>query len=109
MSFSLSAASYLVTGGVGVTIGTIGAALIQAFTSRSEGRAHAADMVADAAGNLTDRLTRLNDRLDDENKQMRRAIILLTDVVDQIIPLVGAPPETIAQLKKANNSAKLAV
>jgi hypothetical protein len=40
---------------------------------------------------------------------MRNALMLLTDVVDQIIPLVNAPPSTIADLKKANNAAKLAV
>lgn len=99
----------IITGGLGVTIGSVGAAVIQAFTRRSENRAHAADMVADAAGNLADRLTKLNDELEGENRQMRNALLLLTDVVDQIIPLVNAPPSTIAQLKKANNAAKLSV
>lgn len=99
----------LITGGLGVTLGSIGAAIIQAITRRSENRAHAADMVADAAGNLADRLSKLNDKLDGENRQMRNAILLLTDVVDQIIPLVSAPPHTIASLKKANNAAKMAI
>lgn len=99
----------LITGGLGVTLGSIGAAAVQAFTRRSENRAHAADMVADAAGNLADRLSRLNDKLDGDNKQMRNAILLLTEVVDQIIPLVSAPPQTIAHLKKANNAAKMAI
>lgn len=104
-----SIVSALVTGGVGVTLGSIGTAVVQSFTGRSESRAHAADMVADAAGNLADRLSKLNEKLDGENRQMRTAILLLTDVVDQILPLVNAPPQTIAQLKKVNNAAKMAV
>jgi hypothetical protein len=109
MSGVSATASLLVSGGLGVTIGTVATAVIQAMTVRGETKARAADMVADAAGNVTDRVTKLNDRLDAENHQMRTAIILLTDVVDQIIPLVQATPETVAQLKKANNAAKMAV
>ncbi len=101
--------SVLITGGLGVTLGSIGVAAIQAFTKRNENRAHAADLVSDAAGNLADRLSKLNDKLDGENRQMRMALLMLTDVVDQIIPLVNAPPTVIANLKKANNAAKMAV
>ena len=105
----ISVVSALVTGGVGVTLGSIGTAIVQSITGKSESRAHAADMVADAAGNLADRLSKLNEKLDGENRQMRTAILLLTDVVDQILPLVNAPPQTVAQLKKVNNAAKMAV
>lgn len=99
----------LITGGAGVSLGAIGAAAVQAFSGKNKSRAQAADLVADAAGNLADRLSKLNEKLDGENRQMRTAILLLTDQVDTILPLVNAPPHTIAQVKKANNSAKLAV
>lgn len=99
----------LLVGGGGVSIGAIATAIVQSMTGKSESRAHAADMVADAAGNLADRLSKLNEKLDGENRQMRTAILLLTDVVDQVSPLINAPPQTIAQLKKVNNAAKMAV
>lgn len=105
----ISIVSALVSGGVGVSMGAIGTAVVQSVSGKSESRAHAADMVADAAGNLADRLSKLNEKLDGENRQMRTAILLLTDVVDQILPLVNAPPQTVAQLKKVNNAAKMAV
>lgn len=105
----MSVVTGLVTGGVGLSLGAVGTAVIQSMTGKSESRAHAADMVADAAGNLADRLSRLNEKLDGENRQMRTAILLLTDVVDQVSPLINAPPQTIAQLKKVNNAAKMAV
>jgi hypothetical protein len=105
----ISVVTGLITGGVGVSLGAIGTAIVQSMSGKSESRAHAADLVADAAGNLADRLSRLNEKLDGENRQMRTAILLLTDVVDQVTPLVSAPPQTIAQLKKINNAAKMAV
>jgi NAD(P)-dependent dehydrogenase (short-subunit alcohol dehydrogenase family) len=101
--------SALVTGGAGVSVGAIGTAIVQAMSGKNQSRAHAADLVADAAGNLADRLSKLNEKLDGENRQMRTAILLLTDQVDTILPLVNAPPHTIATLKKSNNAAKLAV
>lgn len=105
----VQAVSSLIVGGLGISIGAIGTAIIQSITGKSETRAHAADMVADAAGNLADRLSKLNDKLDGENRQMRTAILLLTDQVDDCLPFITATPDMIAKLKKANNSAKLAV
>jgi hypothetical protein len=99
----------LVTGGAGVSLGAIGTAVVQAVSGKNQSRAQAADLVADAAGNLADRLSKLNEKLDGENRQMRNAILLLTDQVDVILPLVNAPPTTIASLKRVNNAAKMAV
>lgn len=109
MSSIGSVVTALVTGGAGVSLGAIGTAVVQAFSGKNQNRAQAADLVADAAGNLADRLSKLNEKLDGENRQLRNAILLLTDQVDTVLPFVTAPPNTIATLKKANNSAKLAV
>jgi hypothetical protein len=94
---------------VGAAFGAVGGEIVRHFTTRKETSAHAMEMMTDAAGNLADRLARLNERLDGENRQLRTAIMLLTDVVDQIIPLVSAPHHIVAELKKANNAAKMAV
>lgn len=83
--------------------------LIQHFSHRSETRAHAADLIAEAAGNMTDRMSKLNEQLDARNRQMRTAIMLLTDAVDQILPFIDASPQIVQQLKKANNAAKTAI
>lgn len=94
---------------VTAALGAIGSEVVRHMTTKKETSAHAIEMMTDAAGNLADRLARLNERLDGENRQLRTAIMLLTDVVDQIIPLVSAPPHVVAELKKANNAAKMAV
>lgn len=99
----------MITGGAGVSMGAIGTAIVQAASGKRHSRALAADLVADAAGGLADRLSKLNEKLDGENRQMRTAILLLTDQVDVVLPHITASPSVIGSLKKANNSAKLAV
>jgi hypothetical protein len=66
-------------------------------------------LIAEAAGNMTDRMSRLNEQLDARNRQMRTAIMLLTDAVDQILPFIDTSPQVVQQLKKANNAAKTAI
>lgn len=104
-----SVASLLVSGGLGAAITAFATPLIQHFSHRSETRAHAADLIAEAAGNVTDRISKLNEQLDARNRQMRTAIMLLTDAVDQVIPSIDSTPSVIEQLKKANKAAKTAI
>lgn len=101
--------SLLVAGGAGSGITAIITPLIQHISHRSETRAHAADLIAEAAGNMTDRMSKLNEQLDARNRQMRTSIMLLTDAVDQIIPFIDASPQVVQQLRKANNAAKTAI
>jgi hypothetical protein len=101
--------SLLISGGAGMGLTALLTPVIQHFSHRSETRAHAADLIAEAAGNFTDRVAKLNEQLDARNRQMRTSIMLLTDVVDQVIPFVDASPAVIQQLKKANNAAKTAI
>lgn len=108
MSFS-AVAGLLLSGGAGAGITALITPVVQHFSHRSETRAHAADLIAEAAGNMTDRMSKLNEQLDTRNRQMRTSIMILTDAVDQIIPFVDAPPGVVQQLKKANIAAKTAI
>jgi hypothetical protein len=58
---------------------------------------------------LADQLDRLNERLERENAKMRAAIVLLTDVVDEILPYVVTDTDVIDRAKAANHAARATV
>jgi hypothetical protein len=116
--------------GAGAGIGTIGAAVITSRGQKGESRAHAADLIANAAGELADRVTKLNEHLEVQNQDLheaigaaeaharaaeekslaqRRAIILLTDVIDEILGDLELSPAKHAQLAEATKAARLAL
>lgn len=97
----------LVTGGVGATLGGIATALVQVVSKKGETRARAADIVADAAGGLADRLNHLNEGLEVENRQLRQTMRLLTAAVDEVLHEIESP--SVLKLRKANNAAKLSL
>ena len=92
----------LVTGGLGATVGGLLTAVLQVMSRRGESRATAADLVTRAAGSLVERLDR-------ENKQLREAVLLLTDVLDEVLPLVQAPPAIMEKLRSAKRTAQRSV
>jgi hypothetical protein len=94
----------LITGGLGAAVGSIGTALIQTLSGRGVSRAEAADRVTNAAGNLADRLDRMNTTLERENIAMRKAVVALTDVMDEVIPLI---PDAAIRTK-AHDAIKIA-
>lgn len=96
----------LLTGGVGAALGTVGTAMVQSMSSRGESRASAADRVTNAAGNLADRLDKLNSDLERENKQMRLAMIALTEAIEELLPL-APDDETRDKIKAAINIARV--
>jgi formiminotetrahydrofolate cyclodeaminase len=97
----------LVTGGVGAAVGGVGTALIQSVSHKGESRAAAADLVTNAAGNLADRLDKLNTRLECENAQMRKAMVALTEAVEELLPVVTDEP-TRRRVQKAISAARVA-
>lgn len=92
----------IVTGGLGATVGGLLTALLNVWSRRGESRAAAADLVTKAAGTLVDRLDR-------ENKALREAVLLLTDVLDEVLPQLEAPSDAVAKLKAAKLAAQRAV
>lgn len=108
MSLSDSVSALLNTG-IGAVVGAIAVSLINIWGKKGESRATAADLVTNAAGGLIDRLERTNERLDKENKQMRAAIITLTDVVDEMITVCDLDEATKKRLHEANHRAKMVV
>lgn len=94
--------STLVTGGLGATLGSVLTAVLQVVSKRGESRANAADLVTKAASSIMDRLDR-------ENKALRQAVLLLTDVLDEALPQLQAPEEMLAKLKAAKLAAQMAV
>lgn len=92
----------LISGGLGATIAAVAVAVIQTWGKRSEARAHAADLITHAATEMIDRLQR-------DNKELREAVLLLTDVLDMSLPLIDAPPEVLDKLKEAKRAAERAV
>lgn len=94
----------LVSGGAGASLGTIVAAAITSRTQRGESRARAADLVTTASERIIIRLER-------ENEQMRKAILLMTDVLDELLSdsEFHASATAIAKLKQAKRAAQLAI
>jgi seryl-tRNA synthetase len=97
----------LVTGGVGAAVGGVGTALIQSVSHKGESRAAAADLLTNAAGNLADRLDRMNHHLSEENAQMRAALVALTEAVEELLPAVD-DEQTRRRVQKAISSARRA-
>jgi saccharopine dehydrogenase-like NADP-dependent oxidoreductase len=97
----------LVTGGVGAAVGGVGTAIVQSMSHKGESRAAAADLVTNAAGNLADRLDKMNTRLVQENAQMRKALVALTEAVEELLPAVG-DDQTRRRVQKAITAARLA-
>lgn len=92
----------LITGGLGATIGSVATSMIQVISKHDESRATAAELVTRAAGTMVDRLDR-------ENRALREAILLLTEVLDEVLPKLEAPEEALATLKAAKLAAQKAV
>lgn len=102
----------LITGGLGAAIGSIGTAMIQSISSRGESRAIAADRVTNAAGNLADRLDKMNSTLEarlarseDENRQMRQALMALAEAVEDLLPVI--PDDVHEKVQAALNKARI--
>ena len=78
-----------------------------ALCRTNESRAAAADLVTNAAGNLADRLDKMNLRLERENAQMRKALVALTEAVEELLPTVQ-DDLTRRRVQKAVSAARLA-
>ena len=97
----------LITGGIGATMGTIITAIIQSISKRSESRAIAADRVTNAAGNLADRLDKINGDLESENRHMREALIALAEGIEEMLPL-AQDEETRMKIRETIKIARVA-
>ena len=95
--------------GIGAGLGTIGASIVNSRSGRGEARAHAADMISEAASGLADRQAATSKRLSLENEKMRKAIMMLSDVLDELLPQLSLDKVELTKLKKATIAAKLAV
>lgn len=102
MSESGSVLSTLAAGGLGATIGGIATAVIQAFSHRHESKATAAELITNAAGTLVA-------RVDQENKQLRKAVLLLVEVLDEVVPALESTPVIKQKLLEAKKAAQRAV
>lgn len=95
--------------GVGAAIGSIGAAAITARSGKSEARAHAADLITDAAGALADKQAVTIDRLEKRADKQARALIALTTIVDELLCHIELPEGARQKLQDATNAARLAI
>ena len=95
--------------GVGAAIGSIVAAAISARSGKGEARAHAADLITDAAGALADKQAATIDRLEKRADKQAKAIITLTSVVDELLDQLKLPTSEKQKLQQAVNEARLAI
>ena len=95
--------------GVGAGVGSIGAAIVSTRAGRGESRAHAANLISEAAAGLAERQVEIIDRISGQNEKMRQAIILLSDVLDDLLPQLPLAKTDLTKLKKATNAAKSAL
>jgi hypothetical protein len=100
MSSGSSVLSTVVTGGLGATLGGVMTALVQAVSRRNEGKATAADLITKAAGSMVE-------RIEAENKQLRKAILLLIEVIDDVDTTLH--PEAVLKLRAARRAAERAI
>ena len=98
--------STMITGGVGAALGTVLTAIIQVVSKKGESRAIAADRVSNAAGNLADRLDKINAKLEIDNLAMRKALVALTEAVEDLLPL--ADEMTQKKVRDAIHVARIA-
>lgn len=97
--------SSLVTGGIGATVGSILTAVIQSLSGRAKSRAEAAEIITGASD-------RIIIRLEKENKSMRKAIVLLTEINDEIVyelKSLGVDQRLTKKLQATNRAAKLSL
>lgn len=102
MSDSNNILTTLVTGGLGATFGGIITAVLQVVGKRGESKAAAADLVSKAAGSIVA-------RLDQENKALREAILLLIEVMDEVAPDLIVHPQVSRKLLAARRAAERAI
>lgn len=91
--------------GIGAIVSPLVVAMIQARSKKSESRETAADLISNAAGALTQRLSDDNIELRETIKHQRRAILAIVDVLDDLIDSVDLPDD---QREKARAASRLA-
>ena len=109
MSGITGAVTALAYAGVGAGVGSIGAAVISTHAGKSESRAHAANLISEAAAGLAEKQVEIIDRITQQNERMRQAILLLSDVLDDLLPQLPLSKADMTKLKKATNAAKAAL
>lgn len=101
---------FLIAGGGGALIGGIIIKIIELLAGRGKANADSAKALTDAATTFTAGVTQLNINLHKELILLKRAIITLTDTVDEILPYIeGLTPEQRKRLMDATIAAKLAI
>ena len=95
--------------GVGAAVGSIGAAVVNSRSGKSEARAHAADLITDAAGALADKQATVIERLEKRTDKQAKAIIALTTVVDELLASVQIAAAERVKLQKVVDAARLAI
>lgn len=90
-----------IAAGGGTLLGSVATAFFQTMGNKGRNRAEAADLTVTAAG-------RIIDRLEKENIEMRKAILLITQIIDELIEDLPMNDRTKSKLRRANNAAKLA-
>jgi len=93
---------WLVAGGGGTILGSIIMSVISIMGTKGKDRASAADVSVSAA-------TKIMDRLEAENIAMREAIVIVTEILDEIVSNVDMPQKTAIKLRAANRAAKLSI
>lgn len=95
-------------GGIGAGVAAIATAVIQSRSGKSEARAHAADMLAEASGTLSTHYVNEIARLTERTTAMRIAVNELTEAVDELLenPRTDLTSAQIRKLRRANQAAK---
>ena len=100
----------LVAGGGGAVIGGIVTKVVEYILSRETRRVDSAQAVTDMTIDVLRAVAAMNNELQTQIAQLRQAIIVLTDAVDEILPHVtGLSEEQRTRLQEANNAAEMSV
>lgn len=99
----------VVSGGVGASIASVIVAVVQTVSKKGESRANAADLIASAAGDLTERINTLNEQLERDNRHMRAALLSIIDCLDELITSHAVPADMADQLRSARREANEAI
>ena len=103
-------ANVLTASGIGAVFGGIANSVIQIWGKKGSDRADIAEKLTSSADKWITRIEAENARLTGENKNLRRALISVTDILDELIDNSQCADESVkTKLKRVNKTAKDAV
>lgn len=100
---------WILAGGTGTIIGSVIVTTIQVLGKRGVDRATAADLGSSVLGRAAERLESENLQMRADVAQMRKALVLIADTLDQVIDDLPVDLPAKNKLKTVTTAARMAI